>query len=83
MALAFADANPPHLVVAQCLHAVGSTAESLPGAVRLSESERAEWVDEQWSPVVRFLAEYLLRDAGLVKETPAERKNDSGPSPGP
>ena len=61
----------PHLVVAECLHAVGSAedAEGLRGATRMSEAERSDWVDDQWNAVVRHIAEDLLRKAGEVSET--------------
>ena len=54
------------LVVAECLHAIGSLAQAdiLQQAVRLNPETRAAWVDDQWSGVVRFLAERLVRDAG-------------------
>ena len=73
----FAGGRPPHLVVAECLHAIGSLvqADILQQAVRLNPETRADWVDDQWSGVVRFLAEHLVREAGLVKETKAEAGN--------
>ena len=73
----FSGGRPPHLVVAECLHAIGSLAQAdiLQQAVRMSPEMRADWVDDQWGGVVRFLAEHLVRDAGLVKETKAESGN--------
>ena len=73
----FAGGNPPHLVVAECLHAVGSAEDgpALRDRPRMSEAERAEWVAEQWPAIIRHLAERLVRDAGLVREAEPERKN--------
>lgn len=81
----FAQGRPPHLVVAECLHfaAPVAGAEAVTDAPRMGPEQRAEWVDDQWSPVVRWLAEQLVREAGLVRETETERGEGSGPAPGP
>ena len=76
----FYSGNPPHLVLAECLHSVHSisevpSADDLKSADRMDETARAEFVSELRPGIVRFLAEELVRDAGLVDETEEERGN--------
>ena len=70
---------PAELVVQECFHSIVGHRRTLRlsgVADQASEGERQEFADDLTAAALKWLAEQLLRGAGLVRDTEGERGED-------